>query len=98
MRTNDSHEIVAPEVTLRIPGTWSRPEEFYEGLPRGSRCTAEGLVMADGSEFELHVLPADEEFPRIFAGSCPKLLRTMPHPAAFVKTEGILVEPPPAAL
>ncbi|MEX0611538.1 MAG: hypothetical protein WD738_05390 [Pirellulales bacterium] len=73
MRTSDSHdEVAAPEVTLRIPGTWSRPEEFYEGLPRGCRCTAEGLVLVDGSEFELHALPADEEFPRIFAGSCPK--------------------------
>jgi hypothetical protein len=30
------------------------------------------LVLADGSAFELHVLPADEEFPRIFSGSCPK--------------------------
>ena len=30
-------------------------------------------MLADGSEFELNVLPADDEFPRIFAGSCPKL-------------------------
>jgi hypothetical protein len=61
------------EVTLRIPGAWSRPEEFYEALPSGCRCTAEGLVMPDGTEFELHALPADEEFPRVFAGSCAKL-------------------------
>jgi hypothetical protein len=73
MRTNDSRQTTDIEVTLRIPGTWSRPEEFYEGLPRGCRCTKEGLVLLDGSEFELHVLPADEEFPGIFAGSCPKL-------------------------
>jgi hypothetical protein len=72
MRSNGDRQTVAPEVTLRIPGTWSKPEEFYEGLPRGCRCTAETLVLADGSEFELNVLPADEEFPRIFAGSCPK--------------------------
>jgi hypothetical protein len=42
-------------------------------LPRGCRCTAEALVLADGSEFELHAVPADEEFPQIFADSCPKL-------------------------
>jgi hypothetical protein len=73
MRTNDSHEIVAPEVTLRIPGAWSRPEEFYEGLPRGCRCTEQGLVLHDGTEFELNILPADGQFPEIFAGACPKL-------------------------
>jgi hypothetical protein len=73
MRTNDGHHVIAPEVTLRIPGGWSRPEEFYEGLPRGFRCTDEGLVSIDGSEFELHVLPADEQFPEIFAGSCTHL-------------------------
>jgi hypothetical protein len=69
--TNDQ-SIVTPEVTLRIPGTWSRPEDFYERLPRGCRCNATGLVLADGTEFELHVMPSDKEFPRIFAGSCPK--------------------------
>lgn len=73
MRRNINDENVAPEVTLRIPGTWSRPEEFYERLPRGCRCTENSLVLVDGAEFELNVLPADEEFPRIFAGSCPKL-------------------------
>lgn len=62
-----------PEVTLRIPGTWSAPSEFLDRLPRSCRCTEESLVLADGSEFELHALPADEEFPRIFAGGCPKL-------------------------
>ena len=73
MRTNDRHESLAPEVTLRIPGAWSGPAEFIERLPRGCSSTAEALVLVDGSEFELNVLPADDEFPRIFAGSCPKL-------------------------
>jgi hypothetical protein len=72
MRRNVDDETVPPEVTLRVPGTWTRPEEFYEALPRGCRCHDTGLVLADGSEFELHVLPADEEFAGIFAGSCPK--------------------------
>lgn len=65
--------IPAPEVTLRIPGAWRSPEEFSQRLPRGCRATERGLVLADGSEFELNALPADEEFPGVFAGSCPKL-------------------------
>jgi hypothetical protein len=73
MQVSGRNAVPAPEVTMRIPGTWSRPEEFYEGLPRGCRCTETGLVLADGSEFELNVLPADEDFPRIFASSCPKM-------------------------
>ncbi len=73
MRTNGDRGIVAPEVTLRIPGAWSKPEEFFERLPPGCRATEVGLAFDDGSEFELHALPADAEFPRVFAGSCPKL-------------------------
>ncbi len=73
IRANDNVNIAAPEVTLRIPGGWSQPEEFFEQLPSGCRATAEELVLADASEFELNALPADEEFPGIFAGSCPKL-------------------------
>jgi hypothetical protein len=61
------------EVTLRIPGIWRQPEEFYDGLPSGCHCNERGLVLADGSEFELNVVGADEEFPQIFANSCPKL-------------------------
>jgi hypothetical protein len=30
-------------------------------------------VLPDGVEFQLSVLPADDEFPEIFAGACPKL-------------------------
>lgn len=60
-------------MVLRIPGVWRRPEDFFQHLPRGCRATETGLVLADGSEFELHARPADEDFPRIFAGSCPKL-------------------------
>jgi hypothetical protein len=74
MRTNGDHNaIAAPEVTLRIPGAWSEPAEFFENLPSGCRCTEDGLVLADGTEFELHALAADDDFPRIFAGSCSKL-------------------------
>jgi hypothetical protein len=73
MRPIDSDKPFAPEVTLRIPGAWERPEDFFENLPRECRCTKSGLVLADGSQFELNALPADEQFPGIFAGSCSKL-------------------------
>jgi hypothetical protein len=73
MRSNSEPDPVVPEVTLRIPGTWSGPEEFFERLPDECRPTDKGFMLPDGSEFELHVLPADDEFPSIFAGSCPKL-------------------------
>jgi hypothetical protein len=72
MTSDSGHAIESPEVTLRIPGTWTRPEDFFEHLPPGCHCNEQGLVLTDGSEFELHVLPADVDFPRIFAGSCPK--------------------------
>ncbi len=73
MRADKDLEIAAPEVTLRIPGTWSQPAEFYERLPAGCRATETGLVLDDGSEFELNVLEADGEFAAVFASSCPKL-------------------------
>ena len=73
MRIDPDLQTRSPEVTFRIPGAWSGPAEFVERLPRGCRCTPEALVLGDGAEFEFNALPADEEFPRIFAGSCPKL-------------------------
>lgn len=47
--------------------------EVFWGLPPGCRWTENGLALADGTEFELYVLPADDEFPQVFANSCPKL-------------------------
>lgn len=73
MRINTGESLAAPEVTMRIPGGWSGPQEFVEHLPPGCRCTPEALVLADGTEFEFNALPADEEFAGIFAGGCPKL-------------------------
>jgi hypothetical protein len=61
------------QVTLRIPGVWTGPKELVERLPEGVRCTGEELVLADGERFEFNPLPADQEFPAIFAQSCPKL-------------------------
>jgi hypothetical protein len=73
MRSEKQHERVGPEVTLRIPGTWKHPEEFFGRLPRGCQMTKTGIVLSDGSEFELHAVGADDEFAGLFAGSCPKM-------------------------
>ncbi|WP_148073639.1 hypothetical protein [Bythopirellula goksoeyrii] len=73
MRANDENLIDVPEVTLRIPGSWSGPEEFAERLPRGCDLTSDRLVLADGSSYELNALPADQEFAGVFASSCTKL-------------------------
>lgn len=68
----NDNTIAAPDVTLRIPGAWREPREFFEALPRGVRATEQGIALPDGAEFELYPRPADDEFPGIFAGSCPK--------------------------
>ena len=61
------------EVTLRIPGTWEHPRELVERLPAGCRLEPEELILPNGARFEFRPLPADEQFPGIFASSCPKL-------------------------
>lgn len=61
------------EVTLRLPGTWEHPGELIERLPEGCRLTPEALILPNGKSFEFNPLSSDEDFPRVFAGSCPKL-------------------------
>jgi hypothetical protein len=58
------------QITLRIPGAWSRPTELEEGLPEGVRFNSNGLVMPDGSEFELQAVPPDEQFAQVFQSAC----------------------------
>ena len=65
------HEPASPvEVALRIPGTWSHPQELIEGLPSGFHCSAVGLVLPDATRFNLGAMPADEQFAGIFRSSC----------------------------
>ncbi len=61
---------VPVEVALRIPGTWSHPQELIRGLPSGFRCTAEGLVLPDAARVELGAMGADDKFAAIFRSSC----------------------------
>jgi hypothetical protein len=65
-----THETQSPPITLRIPGDWSHPRELVERLPDGFRLTPEHLVLPTGEEIEFVPMPADEEFPKIFASSC----------------------------
>ncbi|NIP87402.1 MAG: hypothetical protein GTO03_18355 [Planctomycetales bacterium] len=58
------------EIALRIPGTWSDPSELIERLPAGFELTAETLVLPDGSQIEVALLPADEQFPMVFGYAC----------------------------
>jgi len=65
------NEPAAPvEVALRIPGTWSHPQELIRGLPPGFHCTPEGLVLPDATRVELGVMGADDQFAGIFRSSC----------------------------
>lgn len=73
MDANNDNTLLVPQVTLRIPGAWSGPVDFAERLPSGCRFVEDRFTLADGSEFRLTALPADEDFPGVFATSCSKL-------------------------
>ena len=73
MRTSDRHEIVAPEVTLRIPGAWSGRRNLLSGCRAAAASRPRASCSSMDRNLNCNALPADEEFPRIFAGSCPKL-------------------------
>ena len=59
-----------PQIALRIPGRWSRPTELAERLPEGCSLNENGLVMPDGTEFELSAMPPDGQFAQIFHTAC----------------------------
>src|SRR5262245_30432025 len=60
------NETVSLQITLRIPGDWSHPQELLARLPKGFRLTPEALLLPDGTEIEFNPLPPDGQFPRIF--------------------------------
>jgi hypothetical protein len=57
-------------IVLRIPGTWSNPNELLKRLPAGYRFTPETLVLPDQTEIEWSALDADGQFAEIFRRSC----------------------------
>ncbi len=65
------NEPAAPvEVALRIPGTWSHPQELIQGLPSGFHGSAEGLVLPDATWVKLGAMGADDQFAGIFRSAC----------------------------
>lgn len=58
------------QLTFRIPGDWSHPQELLERLPDGYRLGPENLQMPDGTRIEFIPMPPDEQFPGIFQSAC----------------------------
>jgi hypothetical protein len=58
------------QTTLRIPGDWSHPRELLKRIPAGIRLTAEHLLLPDGDEIEMAMIPPDKQFAEIFKASC----------------------------
>jgi hypothetical protein len=57
-------------IDLRIPGTWSHPQELIERLPAGCRLTPEELILPDESRVDFGAMGADDQFAQIFRSSC----------------------------
>ncbi|HET6884286.1 MAG TPA: hypothetical protein VFI31_29305 [Pirellulales bacterium] len=55
---------------LRIPGAWTDPRELLDHMPEGFRLTDNSLVLPDGAEIELSLIPRDKQFAEIFKSSC----------------------------
>jgi len=60
----------APQITFRIPGAWSHPQELLEALPTGFRLSPEAMLLPDGTEIEFSPLPPDEQFETVFKSAC----------------------------
>ncbi len=65
-----SEQQPAIETILRIPGEWSGPEELRCRLPRGFRIEGHNLVLPDGAKIECRPVPSDDQFAKVFRGSC----------------------------
>ncbi len=58
------------EINMRIPGQWNHPGELIERLPEGVQLKGQSLVLADGSEFYIDAMKADDQFADICRTSC----------------------------
>jgi hypothetical protein len=68
--TTDQQRDRVPEIVLRVPGPWKRQQEFEKSLTDDFRVEGNRLRTPEGRSWELHALPADREFPRIFRLAC----------------------------
>lgn len=57
-------------VTVRIPADWASPAEMIERMSGSCTLTPDRFVSADGTECDLDLRDADDDFARIFAMSC----------------------------
>lgn len=81
MQCDDETQDELPQIVLRIPGLWENPEQLMESLPAGYSMAPPTdpqdhfarLMMPDGGSVEVNVLPADDEFARVFASGCSRL-------------------------
>lgn len=65
------------QVTLRIPGNWSDPNELLRQIPADYRMEIETLVLPCGHSVEWIPLPRDEQFAKVFQTVCrPPALQT----------------------
>jgi hypothetical protein len=60
----------SPQITLRIPGDWSRPGELLERLPPGFRLSPDHLALPDGTKIDFVPMEPDDQFAGIFESSC----------------------------
>lgn len=58
------------QTTLRIPGAWRDPRELMDHMPDGFQLLDRSLVLPDGTEIELALVPRDKQFADIFKSSC----------------------------
>jgi hypothetical protein len=58
------------KITFRIPGDWEHPGKLIEQIPDGYQLQPESMLLPDGSEVDLDLLPPDEQFFDIFMQSC----------------------------
>jgi hypothetical protein len=58
------------ETTLRIPGVWTDPRELLDHVPEGFQLRDRSLVLPDGRDIELTLIPRDDQFGAIFKKSC----------------------------
>jgi hypothetical protein len=57
-------------IALRIPGTWTQPQELIQRLPAGCRLTADELILPDATQVGFGAAAADGQFAQIFRSSC----------------------------
>ena len=72
-----SQSIVAPNIIVRVPGPWDGADDLERRLPRGHRLTTDSdsrlrLITPDGPSLPLNLLPADDQFLKIFASGCTR--------------------------